>query len=418
MNQKESMCKQILESLFPEHKFEKVRLTEFKNPETNRSLELDLYNSDLHLALEYNGPQHYYEMPFYHRNDDAFEKQKTRDAIKEDYCRIYGITLIEVPNLQKFEDIKNYIVKTLDCMNISYTSIEMETVSTVKICSNCEEEKSLDDFPNDSSKDDGHRGDCRVCYNARVRNNRAQNKANENKIKKASENPQEKEGNMIKKTIKKDEDDEFRYLIVPELMRKLGHLDASDDDIINSFKRRVYEIDRKLKYPPTNIIEINAANILSQPDLPRKISLVKSNISLFLRTKRDLKNVEFTVKPDREYKQSGLIMVVLPKDIKLTREEISDIKGSLYQIMGDGELKSRFVIECEDIPIFQLSPGIRCEMKKILENFGMSVKLRSVHADPKTDSKLVISWPSEHGITENDVKIAKNDILEYIVSVI
>jgi hypothetical protein len=83
MNQKELACKQILENLFPGHEFIKIRHPHFKNPETNRSLELDLYCAELKLACEYNGPQHYKFMEFYHKIEDNFEKQKTRDLIKE-----------------------------------------------------------------------------------------------------------------------------------------------------------------------------------------------------------------------------------------------------------------------------------------------------------------------------------------------
>jgi hypothetical protein len=60
-------------------------------------LELDLYNEELNLAIEYNGRQHY--------DQEEFEKQKARDIIKEGYCDIFEIKLIIVPSLKIFEEI-------------------------------------------------------------------------------------------------------------------------------------------------------------------------------------------------------------------------------------------------------------------------------------------------------------------------
>ena len=42
------------------------QVTMLKNPETNGYLELDGYCSELNLAFEYNGPQHYKIVPEFH----------------------------------------------------------------------------------------------------------------------------------------------------------------------------------------------------------------------------------------------------------------------------------------------------------------------------------------------------------------
>lgn len=86
MNQKETVCKEILQELFPEYSFVKIRHPKMKNPDTNRALELDLYCEELKLAIEYNGPQHYKFIEFYHKDQDNFLKQQIRDLIKEGYC--------------------------------------------------------------------------------------------------------------------------------------------------------------------------------------------------------------------------------------------------------------------------------------------------------------------------------------------
>jgi hypothetical protein len=71
------------------------------------NLELDCYNSELRLAVEYNGQQHYNYIPFFHKNKEAFYNQKYRDELKRIRCREIGITLIEIPyteekRLEKF----------------------------------------------------------------------------------------------------------------------------------------------------------------------------------------------------------------------------------------------------------------------------------------------------------------------------
>lgn len=73
----------------------------FKNPKTNKPLELDMYNPELQLAIEYNGEQHYRFPNYYHANTDAgkvqFLDQLERDEIKRSLCAQLGINLIEVP---------------------------------------------------------------------------------------------------------------------------------------------------------------------------------------------------------------------------------------------------------------------------------------------------------------------------------
>ena len=61
------------------------------------NLELDCYNNELRLAVEYNGAQHYNYIPFFHKNKEAFYNQKYRDEIKRIRCKELGITLIEIP---------------------------------------------------------------------------------------------------------------------------------------------------------------------------------------------------------------------------------------------------------------------------------------------------------------------------------
>jgi hypothetical protein len=67
-------------------------------PKFLNGLELDGYNSELKLAIEYNGEQHYRYHPFFHRNEQSnFAKQQERDKLKFELCIQNGVYLIIVP---------------------------------------------------------------------------------------------------------------------------------------------------------------------------------------------------------------------------------------------------------------------------------------------------------------------------------
>lgn len=93
----EQACKSFVEFYF-QKPFGKTRPDFLRNPVTGENLELDLYNEDLKLAVEYNGAQHYQFNSFMHKNSrDRFQNQQYRDLIKKDLCQKAGITLVVVP---------------------------------------------------------------------------------------------------------------------------------------------------------------------------------------------------------------------------------------------------------------------------------------------------------------------------------
>jgi hypothetical protein len=168
----EEWCTQILSQLYDGYVFIKIRLDEFKNPETNRALELDFYCKELNLAIEYNGRQHYEYIKFFHQTMDKFEKQKIRDLIKGGYCDIFNIELIEIPNLQSYEETEKYIIDCLEARKIPYNmekSVEITSsigdIPIIKKCFKCGEEKSLKEFHADKRSKDGRRGVCKICRN-------------------------------------------------------------------------------------------------------------------------------------------------------------------------------------------------------------------------------------------------------------
>lgn len=96
-------CRQILETLF-NRPFPKIRPNFLKNPKTGRNLELDCYNAELKIALEYNGKQHYTPHAFFHDSTKKFNAQVDRDNFKRQICKRRGILLIEVPYFTKNKD--------------------------------------------------------------------------------------------------------------------------------------------------------------------------------------------------------------------------------------------------------------------------------------------------------------------------
>ena len=77
--------------------FVKIRPSFLVNPETNRRLELDCYNEELRLAVEYSGIQHYVFPNHFHRTKSDFDAQQRRDQYKLLQCQHHGVRLLIVP---------------------------------------------------------------------------------------------------------------------------------------------------------------------------------------------------------------------------------------------------------------------------------------------------------------------------------
>lgn len=110
----EKLCKQVLEDMFKKP-FYCVRPDFLKNPESGRNLELDLYNDDLKLAVEYSGAAHYTFPNGFHKTYDEFISQVRRDEYKLQMCDKNGVYLITVPYTVPLnvDAIKNYIHQRL-----------------------------------------------------------------------------------------------------------------------------------------------------------------------------------------------------------------------------------------------------------------------------------------------------------------
>lgn len=89
---REEECRSILQKIYGVP-FPKCKGF-MKSPRTRRPLELDGYNPNLKIAFEHNGAQHYEFPNTFHRDIDAFWRQKYNDKVKADRCRALGIRLV------------------------------------------------------------------------------------------------------------------------------------------------------------------------------------------------------------------------------------------------------------------------------------------------------------------------------------
>jgi hypothetical protein len=108
----EAECRRIAE-LVTGKPFPKARPSFMQNVVSGQNLELDCYNDELKIAIEYNGEQHYKYVPHFHSSKDAFYNMKYRDEMKTRLCEQNGIKLVIVPYTVKLNDIENFLREAL-----------------------------------------------------------------------------------------------------------------------------------------------------------------------------------------------------------------------------------------------------------------------------------------------------------------
>lgn len=108
----EEICCSVMEKIYG-LPFYTVRPNFLKNPETGRNLEIDCYNPELKIGVEYNGKQHYVYPNFTGMTKEEFYNQLRRDRFKRESCDLNGVYLITVPYTVKHQDIENYIRERL-----------------------------------------------------------------------------------------------------------------------------------------------------------------------------------------------------------------------------------------------------------------------------------------------------------------
>jgi hypothetical protein len=114
----ETRCRAILENIF-EKPFTSVRPDFLRYPRTGKNLELDCYNSDLNLGLEYQGAQHAKFTPIFHESYQDFVGQLERDAYKDARCKELGIKVIYVPHTVPYDKLEEYIREELSLLGFN-----------------------------------------------------------------------------------------------------------------------------------------------------------------------------------------------------------------------------------------------------------------------------------------------------------
>lgn len=108
----ELLCKEALEIIFAQP-FLKARPQFLKNPCSGYCLELDCYNQNLQIALEYQGIQHFQFTPFFHKTKHDFLQQQKRDQLKRELCLKNNVILLEVPFSIKHDQLFVHLVTQL-----------------------------------------------------------------------------------------------------------------------------------------------------------------------------------------------------------------------------------------------------------------------------------------------------------------
>lgn len=115
----ERECRRVAEQFFGKP-FVSVRPEFLVNPVTGRALEIDCYNDELKIGIEYNGRQHYNYIKTMHPNYEAFLNLRYRDYIKELLCRVNGVALVKVPYTQE-HNIETYLTDKLAVLHPQLT---------------------------------------------------------------------------------------------------------------------------------------------------------------------------------------------------------------------------------------------------------------------------------------------------------
>jgi hypothetical protein len=114
----ERECRRAIEALTG-RKFPKQRPAFLRNAITAANLELDCYNADLRLAIEYNGAQHYAFVPRFHRTMDGFYNMRYRDDMKRRLCAENGVRLIVVPYTTPIDRIEGFLRESVKKLPVS-----------------------------------------------------------------------------------------------------------------------------------------------------------------------------------------------------------------------------------------------------------------------------------------------------------
>lgn len=108
----ERLCCQTLEQIYGKP-FRSCRPDFLRNPKTGRNLEIDCYNSEVKIGIEYQGRQHYAFPNSYHKTESEFWDQVERDQLKSKLCNQEGVHLLIVPYHIPLGKVADFIKENL-----------------------------------------------------------------------------------------------------------------------------------------------------------------------------------------------------------------------------------------------------------------------------------------------------------------
>ena len=95
----------------------------------------DGYNEMLRVGFEYNGIQHFEEIPHFHKRSINLQEQKVRDAEKRRLYKENNAILIEVPYFVAYEEMGQYIIDQCKKYNINVPMTTLPDYKTLDIFS-------------------------------------------------------------------------------------------------------------------------------------------------------------------------------------------------------------------------------------------------------------------------------------------
>jgi hypothetical protein len=110
-NTKESLTKKIVEELTGKL-FLKVKPDWLINKNGNK-MEIDMYNDELKIGIEYNGYQHL-NVGYHIKSDEKLQIRIQDDVRKNNLCKSHGVNLITIHHdLQSEQEIKDFLIQNL-----------------------------------------------------------------------------------------------------------------------------------------------------------------------------------------------------------------------------------------------------------------------------------------------------------------
>ena len=98
-------AREIIKDIFHGYTvLEEVKLPGSVNPAKRSVLYLDFFISNVKIAIEVHGQQHFKYTPFFHKSKAGFLKAKARDRNKAEWCDINDINLIVL----RFDESEEY----------------------------------------------------------------------------------------------------------------------------------------------------------------------------------------------------------------------------------------------------------------------------------------------------------------------